>query len=479
MIEMNGPIAFLIQSQSAVYFSKANNNAGVSSGIEGTAMPIRKLQNVLGVAFWGEDNRFPQNIEQQMAYCGVGKQALNWKAQILYGNGILPGKITGFKDDGSEIFTPLDRDKEKAIYALIEQRSMFRFFLEYGLDWVWYYNTFPEVIFSNDCKSITGFVHQESCDARFKQMDKDGNFNTVFLSKLWGASKDQYAIFDPTKAVKGLLENPNGVDVIPQEFIKTLDAIDMYNAVNSAKEIAERKKKTKGLKSAILPVNFPSVNKTYYQLPAWDGARLAGWVEIASKIPSMLKTLYQKAFKLRYHIEIPENFFERKYGYEIWKKMTEAEQTNKRKDLLEQMDEFLSGDENAFASFISFFEINIIDKTEYGRIKISEIPDTSKIDKEMLSMTAAELELLISMGIPPNIFGAGTVGTGQMRSGGSDLREAFLIYIASLNLERQVFLEPLYLMRDFNGWDSDIIFRHRDTILTTLDTGSGTKKTLS
>ncbi|HVX00298.1 MAG TPA: hypothetical protein VHA52_07680, partial [Candidatus Babeliaceae bacterium] len=118
-------------------------------------------------------------------------------------------------------------------------------------------------------------------------------------------------------------------------------------------------------------------------------------------------------------------------------------------------------------------------KNEVGRIKINEIPDTSKIDKEMLSMTAAELELLMAMGIPPNIFGAGTVGTGQMRSGGSDIREAFLIYIASLNLERQVFLEPLYLMRDFNGWDSDIVFRFRDTILTTLDTGAGTKKTLS
>lgn len=480
-VEMAGPIAFMSNSQSAVYFSKTSENAGVSqaSSGEGTYLPIKKLQNVLGVAFWGEDNRFPQNIEQQMAYCGIGKRGLAWKAEALWGSGFVPGKITGYKDDGSEIFKPLDTGANKAIYKFIRRPELSRFFLEFLMDWTWFGNCFPEVIFSKDCKSITGFVHQESCDSRFMQMDTDGAFNKVFLSKLWGASKDQYAIFDPTKAVRGLLLNPNFVDLIPTEFLKTLDAIDMYNALGSAQAIADRKKDDNGLKSAILPVNYPSVNKTYYQLPAWDGARLAGWVEIASKIPSLLKTLYKKAFKIRYHIEVPDHYFSKKYGPEKWASFDETQQTAKRKDLLTDMDKFLSGDENAFKSFISFFEISTGDKTEYGRIKITEVPDTSSVNKEMITQSAADIQLLIAMGINPTLFGAGTIGTGQQRSGGSDIRESWLIYTNSLNLERSVFMEPMYLVRDFNGWDEDIVYRFGNTILTTLDTGAGTQKTLS
>jgi len=69
--------------------------------------------------------------------------------------------------------------------------------------------------------------------------------------------------------------------------------------VESLKKIADKlrsARKASDFKSAILPVNFPSVNKTYYQIPSWDGARLGGWVEIACKVPSLIKTLYNKAF---------------------------------------------------------------------------------------------------------------------------------------------------------------------------------------
>lgn len=483
-VQMAGPIAYLENSGSAVYFSRANASAGTPGAAQkgNTFLPITKLQNVLDVAYWGEDNRFPQNIEQQMAYCSVGKYGLDWKARMIWGNGIVPGKITGTKDDGSEIFTPLDRDINKAIYKFIEARKLFRFFIEYLQDWTWYSNCFPEIVLSKDAKSITDLVHQESCDSRFKQFNNAGKIDTVYLSKFWGAAKDQFAKFDPKKTIRGLTENPTYVDLIDPKFIKKLDCIDMYDSLESLKTVALDLRESKGLsdfKSAILPVNYPSVNKTFYQLAAWDGARLAGWIEIASKIPSLIKTLYNKAFRLRYHIEVPESYFGKKYGIEKWAGMDEAAQTSARKTLLKEMDDFLSGDENAFKSFISFFEIATVDKTEYGRIKITAVEDKSNPDKELITQSAADIQILVAMGVNPTLAGAGTIGTGQQRSGGSDIREAFLVYCAGLNLERQVLLEPLYLVRDFNQWGDDIVFRFRDIILTTLDTGAGTKKTLS
>jgi len=489
-VEFAGPIAYLSQSQSAVYFSKGSADAGTfQSSPKGTAAPIRKLQNLLDVAYWGEDNRFPQNIEQQMAYCGVGKAGLDWKARALWGSGIIPGKIIDYTDNGkTEVFQPLKVDKYKPVYNFIQARSFFRWAIEYFQDWTWYSNCWGEMILSNDAKTITGLVHQESCDCRYKQMDDDGNFTTMFLSKMWGLAQNQYAKFDPKKSIPGLIANPVIISQVDNKFVKQLDCVDMYDPLNSLTKIAAKKKDKKGFKSAILPVNYPSVNKTYYQVPSWDGARLSGWVEIASKIPTMIKTLYNKAFKIKYHIEVPETFFERKYGTEKWFGMTEDQQKAARVKLLNEMDQFLAGEENAFNSFISFFDVDPHERTEYGRVKIQAIEDKTNIDKEVITQSAADLQVLIAMGVHPTLFSAGMTGS-MLRSGGgsgSDIREAFLVYNALLNLERNVLMEPLYLVRDFNRvvggmkeWEEDIVFRVRDTVLTTLDQGKGTAKVVS
>jgi hypothetical protein len=481
-IAIDGPVAFLEGSGSAVYFSSSASNAGYfTSNPEGTALAVRTMQTNLKVAMWGEDNRFPQNIENQMAYCGIGKAGLDWKARALYGGGIVPGKIVGINSEtNEEIFQPLDPASFKEVYNFIKSTSFNRFMLEYLIDWVWFGNCFPEIIFSNDCTKITNIVHQESCDARYQQMDENNEINFVFLSKLWGKAKDQFAKFDDKKRVKHIIENPENITEEELKYVVKLDCIDMYSPLKSAKKIADKlKKNSKKLKSAILPVNYPSVNKTYYQVPAWDGARLAGWVEIACKIPSLLKSLYSKAFNIKYHIEIPDTYFPKKLGVETWEGMNEDARTEQKIKLLQEMNEFLSGNENAYKTFVSFFDIAPHDYTEYARIKITPIESKNNIDKELLTSSAAELQILIAMQVNPTIFGAGTVGTGSQRSGGSDIRESFLVHTAQLNLERQILLEPLYLVRDFNNWGEDITFKFRDTVLTTLDTGSGTKKVLS
>ncbi len=483
-IHMDGSIAVLEGHNAVVYFSKGNSSAGQfvttpDTGRSGTAPQVKQQQTLLKVAYWGEDNRFPQNIERQMATCGIARAGLDWKARALYGAGIVPGKITGVKDDGSEIFTPLDRAQHKAIYEFLEKRSMFRFLMEYFQDWVWFANCFPEVILSKDAKKIIGFVHQESADCRFKQVNDEGIIDTVYVSKLWGATADQYAKYDPEKRPQGLIENSTLPEKPDDKYFIAVDCIDMYDPVNSLKKIAEKLKEKEGNKSAILPVNYPSVNKTYYQVATWDGARMAGWVEISAKIPSLLKTLYNKAFRLKYHIEIPYTYFEMKYGTKVWNGFDEKKKAKCRKDLLKEINDYLQGEKNSFATLVSFFDVETHDKTEYGRIKITAIDDKINIDKELIITSAADVQILTAQGLHPTLIGAGTIGTGQQRTGGSDQREAQLIYNANLNLERQVLLEPFYLARDYNGWESDIVFRIRDTVLTTLDKNTGTEKKLS
>ena len=467
-----GNIGFLQASGSAVIFTDDSPS--------GTAPAFPEFLNELGIALWGEDNRFPQNVINQMDGYGLGKSALDWKARMLYGGGIVPGFVKGYVTGKGEVFEPADVTTHSKVYDFINSPQFNRFMIEYLQDWTWFNNAFPEFILANDCETITGLVHQESCDCRLQQADQNGKTNKVFLSKFWGMAKDQIAKFDPAKKVQGLKEQSSAnVNSLDKSLVKPVSAIDLYNPLESLRKIAASKKSKKGLKSAILPVNYPSVRKTYYQLTTCDGARLAGWIKIANRIPQLVQLMYQNAFKIKYHIEVPISHFVEKFGAEVWEGMTTEEKENEKTQLLQKMDNFLTQEDGGYSSFVSFFQVDQIKQTDYGRIKIEPIKDTGNNDAELFTGSAADIQFLIAAGINPTLFGAGTIGTGQQRSGGSDLREAFLIYCAGLALERQLLLSPLYLVRDFNKWDPKLVFRFTDTVLTTLDTGGGTTKKLS
>jgi hypothetical protein len=73
-------------------------------------------------------------------------------------------------------------------------------------------------------------------------------------------------------------------------------------------------------------------------------------------------------------------------------------------------------------------------------------------------------------------MGAGLPGAGPYagKTGGSDIRESFLVNVALAWLDRQNILDPIEALIAFNG-AKDVELRFRNTVLTTLDTGSGTK----
>jgi len=71
---------------------------------------------------------------------------------------------------------------------------------------------------------------------------------------------------------------------------------------------------------------------------------------------------------------------------------------------------------------------------------------------------AANSEILFALGVDPCLIGAGIPG-GKLGAGsGADKREAFWMLNAEMGVYRQISLEPLYFIRDFNGWDPEIQF---------------------
>ena len=152
-----------------------------------------------------------------------------------------------------------------------------------------------------------------------------------------------------------------------------------------------------------------------------------------------------------------------------------------RRQVLKEMDDFLSGSENAHKTFITTFAVNRQTGVESSRIKITVLDQKTNIDKELLASSAGNSEICFAMGVNPDIIGAGAPGGPYSGSAGSgsNIREAFLLYCALLNIERHLLLEPLRLAHQFNEFPDNVEYRFRDLVLTTLDTGAGSKKVIS
>lgn len=493
-------IAYIPGTGTAVSFTnhdvKFTANGMLASSGKGTAVPVKKLQNSLNIAPWGEDNRFPQNIVKLMDYYGVGKRGLRDNAKSLYGNGIIPGIVEGFENAGNtEIFSPLDPKSNNQNYIDLKRLRLPRFLYELALDLEWFYNGFIEVVLSNDCKTITHFVTQEACDCRFQQMDENGIISKLYLSKLWGLASDQYIKFDPDKKMPGLVQDSTPITEIDNKYIKSFSVIDTYDPLESLKDIAKSlaKRPDGKIRSAILPLNYPSHNKTYYQLADWDAVRLNHWIEIAIKVPSIILSVYQNALQLQSHVEVPQQFLYDLAGGEAqWTALANTSEGKAKKKeiqrkLLKDIEDFLKGEDKAGSTFVSYYAIDKQTGKEKGSVRFNFIKRELNFDKDLLTSAAANSEFLFAANINPDQIGAGIPGGAYGgNKGGSNIREGKTVADSQLPLHRAVLLEPLQLFRDYNRevgnakhWTEDIEFRFAQTKLTTLDKGKGQEQQLA
>ena len=117
-----------------------------------------------------------------------------------------------------------------------------------------------------------------------------------------------------------------------------------------------------------------------------------------------------------------------------------------------------------------------------GWVHSSAVTDSMLDGKYVEDNLEAAANIFYALGVDPTIVGFAGGSKQGARSGGSDKREAYLIALQMMMPMRDMILEPLEFIAEYNGWKArhpNLRFRFRDTILTTLDTGAGTAKKLS
>ena len=399
------------------------------------------------VAAWGSNNDYPQKITKKIKGAGSLRSGLRTNRKAHYGSGFI---LTEEKHENEKrVIEQKCFHQYPEIHAFWKRNQMKRFFKETIADLEFWYLGCPEYVLSNDYKKINRVKRQQTANCRYELMNETTRLiENMYVSSKWA----------------------EGVDVA-SKYVTKVPLIDSYW---SAEEVKEYCKKNK-IRNFIRPIYYPLLNESYYPDPEWQSIDSSGWLDIINSIPKYKKAFLEDKMNVNFHIEVYEEYFERKYK-EDWKSFTTTKRQEIRAEFVEELDKSLRGVENGGKSIMS-----LIYKDDNGTpqpgLKITHI-EKGEEDGAYLDDTSAGIQAaLTAAGVDPSLIGAGIPG-GKLGAGsGSDKREAWFILSALMKSNRDTTLEIFEFIQEYNGWDDKLVGGFEDTVLTTLDKNpTGTQK---
>lgn len=397
---------------------------------------------------WGANDDFPRAIAKLIRKSTVGRAGLQRLTKYIYGQRIMTYKVEGIEESGKEVIKMVRLPEWEAI----KRRSNFNLLrLTNAQDYSYYALAYVEFIFSLDKSKVISIHAHKASHCRFAPRDKKtGRFTKVYVSGMFPDAKEADC--------------------------QKIDVIDMLDYHSQIEEIRADKNTHK----YIMPIFWPDVLNDYYPVVFWDSARESGWLDIAISIPAYKKALFNNQMSLKYHIKVPVSYFTTRY--KDWQEMSQDSKDKIVEELYDEVNDMLTGAENAQKAIISFTETHKISGKEEGAWTIDVIDDKVKQGQWLPDASAANSEILFSMGMNPAISGQGNTGgshSGGANNGGSNIRESGLDLRSQLKADRDILLSFFDFIKEYNGLDPEVEIGIQDMVLTTLDQGRGTQKVVS
>lgn len=397
---------------------------------------------------WGKDNKFPLEAAKSISTTSVLNTGLKFLRSLTIGQGIYPCKVVGYDDDGNEI---LEGVNDMKIHRFVNGRMVRRYLEKASRDYFKFGNAAVQIFPNQSGSEIVGLNPLNALHYRYTLPDS------------WGACKC---------IVSGQWPSTPGDN--PNDNVQVLDTLMDYDP---DLHMEWMKLAGKLNKPFVFPIRDSWSNSDYYGEPIWLPSFVLGWVDIAHLVPEFLKKAYKNQITWKWHVQIPYSYWEKKFPPGDYKDI-EA----RRRDIQQYMDKVelnLCGVDNAEKPLFTNYAINEANGKIEEEWKITSLDNKYKGGDNLVTSAAANSEILFSLMVNPNVFGAGMPGGSYAgNQGGSNIREAFLVNIANAWIDRQNLLDPITLMLRANGVN-DVELRFRNTVLTTLDSGAGSKRTLS
>lgn len=406
------------------------------------------MYNDYKVLTWGKNNDFPHLADEIISGTSVLNTGLKFLRQLTIGQGLFPCQVTGYDDKGNEQLSPFN---DKVLVALLNSRTVRKYTEKVSRDYFKYGAGFCLLV-PNINGKIIGIQSVNAKFVRITAPDANG-LQKAIVSGGWPTSP-------------GL----NG------DVVQVYDVLNDYDP-DMHLELLKRN----GLirKPVMYCVRDTWSNEEHYSEPVWLSAYRLGWIEIAHMVPTFLKHAYENQVTWKWHVQIPYSYWEHRFPRDD----SRYDTPDKRKIAIDvamrEIENNLCGTDNAEKPLVTHYSVNEMNGKTEEKWEITALDNKYKGGENLVTSAAANSEILFSLMVNPNVFGAGMPGGSYAgNQGGSNIREAFLVNIANAWIDRQTFLDPVNLLMKELGY-TDVEIRYRNTVLVTLDKGAGTQKTLS
>lgn len=403
----------------------------------------RKNQESEHIWSWGSDNKLPQWREALIAESGITAELINTKQSILLGGGLV-----FFKKiiDGEEIrkeYVP-----EPAWYrALKEEMDMDDYFEVRAKNLLVHANMFTSFVeYKNQRgRRIKSLKAIEGREMRCGLQNEDGLIAHYYWSGNW------------EKAAKPIRANDRKM-------------ADIWQWPTKKYPNYLRGDRKQGV--FICHSMDKLIWDGYYASPAWWGDRK--WIETVNKIPVFHLHNLENGYVIRYHVEMPEDYFLDKISLrkaagkqELEKKVYDLE-AQKRREFMDKVNGMLADVENAGRALFTTYQINKQLGKEYPGIKINPI-ETNLQDEALLKLfESANDAASIAQGIHPAVA---NIQVASKLSSGSEIANAARMYTnIKTPKARRLLLKDLNLVKKLNGTaaDRDIHIGFRDLEITDM-----------
>jgi hypothetical protein len=193
----------------------------------------------------------------------------------------------------------------------------------------------------------------------------------------------------------------------------------------------------------------------YYSFPIWwHGTK--PWAELTTQISIYQLANLKNGVNIRFHVRIPKAYFEQ---------FPEDQREAKKQALQDQLDEFLSGAENASKAFYSF--IQNVGGSQIEGWEIIPITYDSKDETFLKTFEVSSRANSRGHDIHPVLAGIDIQGS---LGSGSEILNLYNYHTSvKTNGQREALLEIFYDIAEVNGWDPEIKFGIEYVQLTTVD----------
>lgn len=443
---VRGSLAYAVGSEAMII-----NIAGAKDMQPATPAKLTKpydQMNILPWSPWGSNNLLGAEMACDIKKTGVLNGIIEGKTRFTICQGMLPAIIeTG--TDGQRMIKKILEGTE--VNQFLEANNSFFTTLALIKDYIGFNRAIARIGLNKKADKITQIRRADVSEARMSKKDSRGKINHVWYSADWSRVRGET---DDNVFRESLLDPHN-----PYQDLR--DRIDHGDATRWFS----------------IMVSQPGWQEQYYPMPMWMAQIL--WVKIAQSVPEMKAVLFENNLRVKMQVIIYDAFWTEYFGDE-WDEYTEDDKQKKKEKVWKDIGDFLVGHKNAYKTVFSSGYRHPETGEGFANIEFKPIEDTTKEGELLPDSAAANTEIAFAM--LWNLAAQGgnqKAGQYQQTAGGSNIRENGLQQVIIHEPERQMVRCLMNPIKLFNGWDKaypGLDFIIPATVLTTLDTGAGSKQ---